>query len=292
LQTIQRTSKIKKKKQQLIIDCQRKWKALETSDLKKRERRRIIGETFNITDTTVKKYLKMGEDEIKSLDKQKNYKKRKTVMDDYMNIIYKMLRDGINPTIIYAYVKEKGYQGSETSLVNYIELFSKNNFNKSINIYWDINEEVYPEDIIIIKRYEVLKFILTKNPKTIKNEAIEQHINMIKEKYRIVNEIETIFTSFYKIIMGDDEDKLNDFLETYQDSKISSFCNGIKKDIVPVKNSISFTESSGFVEGNNNKFKLIKRIVYGRSKLVNLSKKCFLAFSIKRPSFNLLDLIP
>jgi len=26
--------------------------------------------------------------------------------------------------------------------------------------------------------------------------------------------------------------------------------------------------------------------------LVNLSKKCFLAFSIKRPSFNLLDLIP
>ncbi|MEE1031858.1 MAG: transposase, partial [Ruminococcus sp.] len=43
--------------------------------------------------------------------------------------------------------------------------------------------------------------------------------------------------------------------------------------MAPVKNAISHPESSGFVEGNNNKFKLIKRIVYGRSGLVNLSKK-------------------
>ncbi|WP_368757173.1 transposase, partial [Enterococcus avium] len=41
---------------------------------------------------------------------------------------------------------------------------------------------------------------------------------------------------------------------------------------------MSHSISSGFVEGNNNKFKLIKRIVYGRSGLVNLSKKCLLAF--------------
>ena len=33
-------------------------------------------------------------------------------------------------------------------------------------------------------------------------------------------------------------------------------------------------ESSGFVEGNNNKFKLLKRIVYGTIGLVNLAKKC------------------
>ena len=49
--------------------------------------------------------------------------------------------------------------------------------------------------------------------------------------------------------------------------------------------------SSGFVEGNNNKFKLIKRMVYGRSKIVNLTKKCKLAFLIKTKDFTLMDLI-
>ncbi|MCD8104733.1 MAG: transposase [Lachnospiraceae bacterium] len=67
--------------------------------------------------------------------------------------------------------------------------------------------------------------------------------------------------------------------------------NGLKKDIAPVKNAISLDVSSGFVEGNNNKFKLIKRIVYGRSKIVNLTKKCKLAFLIKTDDFNLMDLI-
>lgn len=61
--------------------------------------------------------------------------------------------------------------------------------------------------------------------------------------------------------------------------------------IISAKDTISHCESSGFVEGNNNKFKLIKRIVYGRSGLVNLTKKCKLAFLCKNQDFNLLDLV-
>ena len=64
-------------------------------------------------------------------------------------------------------------------------------------------------------------------------------------------------------------------------SGIQGFIKSIKKDIAPVKAAISFNESSGFVEGNNNKFKLIKRILYGRCNLVNLFKKCFSIFSLK-----------
>ena len=60
---------------------------------------------------------------------------------------------------------------------------------------------------------------------------------------------------------------------------LPSFTNGLKKDITAVKNAISYEINSGFVEGNNNKFKLIKRIVYGKQKICNLFKRCFLAFS-------------
>ena len=137
---------------------------------------------------------------------------------------------------------------------------------------------VYPSDVIVIKRSDLLKCILTLDPKKERNPTIVENLEIIKNKYHNVEKIETIFKEFHEIIMGDDESKLDEFLKKYGETKISSFCEGIKKDIAAVKQAISSTISSGFVEGNNNKFKLIKRIVYGKMKLVNLFKKCFVTF--------------
>jgi hypothetical protein len=234
----------------------------------------------------------MSQDEINSLDIPRNYKKRTTVMDDYINIIYKMMRDSISDDVIYFYVRYKGYNGSLRSLWKYIYLISKNNFPKRIfmNPKW-IMESVYPKNVTVIKRNDLLKYLLTINPKIKKDKTIQENIIIIKEKYPVVDKIETMFHSFHSIIMGDDPDEIDTFIDKYKDSEIGGLCDGIKKDIAPIKNAISYEVSSGFVEGNNNKFKLIKRIVYGRSKLVNLSKKCFLAFSIKQANFNLRDLI-
>lgn len=91
--------------------------------------------------------------------------------------------------------------------------------------------------------------------------------------------------------MGKEEEKLDEYLKKYGESEIQSFCNGIKKDLLPVENAISFSISSGFVEGNNNKFKVLKRIVYGRSGLVNLEKKCKLAFLSTTEDFSLSTLL-
>lgn len=90
---------------------------------------------------------------------------------------------------------------------------------------------------------------------------------------------------------GKDSSQLKVFIDKYESSPIQSFIDGIKKDIAPVKNAISHDVSSGFVEGNNNKFKLIKRILYGRANLVNLFKKCYLAFRAKRKDFVLKKLV-
>ena len=84
--------------------------------------------------------------------------------------------------------------------------------------------------------------------------------------------METVFNEFHTILMGNEPEKMDEFLERYSNGKLTAFCNEIKRDIAPVKNAISHPESSGFVEGNNNKFKVLKRIVYGRSGLVNLEK--------------------
>jgi hypothetical protein len=213
----------------------------------------------------------MMEEEIASLNQPTSYKKRKTVVDDYLNIIYKMLRDKVEPAAILAYTVKSGYGGNLNTMQKYIKLFAKNNFKLKLPMNWAYKFE-YPEDVVVIKRNKILKYITTKNPKVIRDENIEKYLDIIKERYEIVAVLEKVYDEFHKMIMGKEPDQLEDFIKEYETSAIEGFIEGIKKDIAPVKNAISHDVSSGFVEGNNNKFKLIKRILYGRADLVNLFK--------------------
>ena len=229
----------------------------------------------------------MSKQEIEALDNPKEYsKKKKALCDNYVNIIYKMASDGIVPEIILAYILKKGYTGSLYAADNHIKRIFKNNFNIVLPRGWR-SKYVYPSNIIVIKRNDILKYITTRNPNTKKDEAIKTNMEIIKKKYPIIDELEKSYITFHEILMGKDSSKLDSFIEEYRDSNIKSFVDGIKKDIAPVKNAISYATSSGFVEGNNNKFKLIKRILYGRSKIVNLFRKCYLPFLMNNVDFKL-----
>lgn len=214
-------------------------------------------------------------------------------MNDWLNVIYKMMRNGLSNETIYFYIKRQpDFAASDKSLETYIYLLGKNNFPERIRFNRKyLIEWVLPPEVVCIKRAEILKYLLTFNPRVKRNEELGKYIDVIKETYSVAEWVETVFKEFHEIIMGNDANKIDVFIQKYKDSKIKSFCNGLEKDIAPVKNAISYSESSGFVEGNNNKFKLIKRIVYGRSGLVNLEKKCKLAFLPKNEDFSLIDLV-
>ena len=121
-------------------------------------------------------------------------------------------------------------------------------------------EKKYPDDVTVIHRNELLKHILTIDPKKAKNKTISENLDIIMQKIPIVAKVAAMFQEFHEVLMGKDPEKVDEYIEKYADSEIASFCTGLKKDIAPVKNAISSDVSSGFVEGNNNKFKLIKRI--------------------------------
>lgn len=150
-------------------------------------------------------------------------------------------------------------------------------------------EMSYPKDVIIIKRYDLLKCILTIDENK-KDKEITKYLDLIISKYPIVKKIGDLFKDFHDIMFSKNPDLLDKFISNY-DETIPSFCNGLKKNIAPVKNAISYTINSGFVEGNNNKFKLIKRIVYGKEKLVNLFKKSYLCFLATTDNFNIEDIV-
>lgn len=282
----QKQAESRREKQQLIRTIQTYWAETEKKDPFH------LAHQFNIHPITLKKYLQMTEEDLCQMGQPRNYKKRKTVMDDYLNIIFKMMQDGHPDDIIYFYLRYSGCDKNQKTVWSYIQTISKNNFSGRKSMHSNrLFRQVYPEDVRMIRRNRLLNYLLTVNPKTKKEHQIEEYLPAIKEKYPIVSETETIFREFHTIIMGDSPDDLDIFIHAYQDSPIDSFCQSIKRDIAPIKNAISHSISSGFVEGNNNKFKLIKRIVYGRSGLVNLSKKCLLAFSATQEDFSLSDLL-
>jgi len=241
---------------------------------------------FFISLPTAKKYIGMTADEVTAMNERNAYKKRRTIFDDYLNIIYKMLRDKVSPEIIISYIVRKGYAGNPNTLQTKIQRIAKNNFNINLIRDWGYKFD-YPNNVLVFKRSEVLRYIATKNPKIKRDENIGKHIDIIKEKYKIVELLENIYNDFYETIMGKDPNKLEIFIDQYEFSVIKGFIDGIKIDIISVKNAISSELSSGFVEGNNNKFKLIKRILYGRAKLSTLFKKCYLAFKFGLDDFNI-----
>lgn len=244
-----------------------------------------IAEEFEISLISLKKYKNMTDEEVNNIDKIKEYKKSKSKMDDYSNIIYKMLRDNISHEYIFAYVKLKGCKASNKYILDYINLVAKNNgFNyKSRSIFVELE---YPSDVTVITRYDLLKYLLTLDEKKQKNYIIQENIELIYEKYPIAKQIKTAFKDFHDVMFSAEPNNLDIFIELYKDY-FSTFCNGLKKDIAPVKNAISFEINSGFVEGNNNKFKLIKRIVYGKSKLCNLFKRNYISFLSTLDNFDI-----
>ena len=251
-----------------------------------------VATAFGIAHHTALKYLQMAEDEVQRLGSVQERYKRPTPADNYLNIIYKMQRDGYTDDIIYHYVIRKGYEGNKATLWKHIYCISLNNFtDRKVKHPLHYMKWLYPPDVTVIKRGSLLRYILTRDPKKERDETVGCYINKIKAKYPVVEFVEKIFSEFYAAIMWKNPDAINEYIEKYQDSRIAGFCDWIKKDIAPVKNAVSMDASSGFVEGSNNKFKLIKRTLYGRAGLINLTKKCKLAFASKDAEFSLADLL-
>lgn len=182
----------------------------------------------------------MTEAEINGLDAPANYKKRDSPMNAWLNVIFKMMLDGHSSETIYFYLlAQPEFQEGARQAEKYIYLIGKNNFpgRPAFNVKY-LTEWIYPPDVTVISRTSLLKYLLTVNPKTKMDKEVEEHIDAIKEKFPAAAKVEEIFREFHCILMGKEPDRLDEFLEKYEDSEIKSFCNGIKRDIAPVKNAI------------------------------------------------------
>ncbi len=78
-----------------------------------------------------------------------------------------------------------------------------------------------------------------------------------------INKFRTVYSNKCLVL-------LNDFVAKYSAcsvKQLASFASGLRLDWEAVKNSVTSKLSNGYVEGNNNRIKMIKRTMYGRAKV-------------------------
>ena len=268
-----------------------------------------LAEKYKTDARTVGRYCRMTPEEVEALkdsttagtvkDKpRKPGKKRARRIDCVKYIIYKLLVCG--HTVGDIFWKIKGMKDPATGkdlctltdegLIKGILTIHKIAFPSipapDASQYLDVK---YEDGVYVIRRCELLKYLVTVNPKTKKNKILETYEPLILDRFYSVREVQTMFKDFHSAIMGDDEKAIDRFIAKYKDGVLRNFCRSLSQDLEQVKNAVRYTYSSGPVEGGNSKFKNLKRISGGRLQLNSLSQKCKLGFWSTLDGFKLSD---
>lgn len=235
---------------------------------------------YGISRSAVTKYLGMSDEDVEGL-KDISPRKSHSMVDGYENMIYKMLGDHIPAIEVSAYVQKHGYTGSVTALNSKITAIALNNYGRKLSRFSFVTAH-YPEGVEVISRGSILKYILIKDKDKMKDSPVALNFDLIRKAYPIIDWVKAAWERFHSILMGHNPDLLDPFLDDYEDSAIAPFVNGIRRDEDAVRNAIIYDLNSGFVEGDNNKFKVIKRIMYGRASTYYLGKRFYAASYVVR----------
>jgi len=100
----------------------------------------------------------------------------------------------------------------------------------------------------------------------------------IFNKHLELTDLKDIVEGFQKIMKTKKISLLNQWIDTILQSSFTamqSLGNGIKMDLDAIINSLCFDENNGFLEGNINRLKAIKRSMFGQAKFPLLKSKVF-----------------
>lgn len=190
----------------------------------------------------------------------------------YAGDIKAMLSEGKTFKQISAAIREKGYNGSDSTIRMFAtrerkimkETATPGGTGEKIERKWLISLLYRPIDKVSAIR--------------------EEQLDRIIEEYPVIGQIYDTVSGFKQTLFAKKESELDKWLEeteALEIDELSSFVNGIKRDIDAVKNAIRFDYHNGLAEGSVNKLKVVKRIMYGRNSFELLKGK-LLRLELKR----------
>lgn len=220
---------------------------------------------------TIKKYIQ-GEPS----DLCKHTRKRN---NPYENRVINLIKNGYIEKQIVDILLSEGYKLSTSNARHMIRKVVRDN-NLNINKYSPVSNSIKTKNGAKDKKYIYLKRSCIFDHLWIDTELSEKEKNHIYANYPKVFSLKKCIMEFRELFKKKSLTLLYIFIDKYINidiSELSSFVNGLLRDIEAVENSVCSDLSNGFVEGTNSKLKMIKRTMYGICSKKLLAAKLMLA---------------
>ena len=191
----------------------------------------------------------------------------------YRDYVIKCLKDGIHQAEIVRKLWARGYTGCKSNAEYYIKSVREENGITGVK-YLDLHQRKQTAGLTLnetrITEKELMERIwMGKGFTSEEREALNKsHPTLLK--------LECCVRKFKEIFETKNMAKLYLFIIEYTNSsmkRIAGFAKGLQKDIEAVENAVASEISNGFVEGTNNRVKMIRRMSFGRCGRVLLSAK-------------------
>ena len=189
---------------------------------------------------------------------------RPSLLDDYKPYLHQRWNEGCaNVRQLHAELKERGYKGSYGTIRDYVLPFREAG-------------AAPPAVPGPPKARDLASWILT-DPDNLDDE--KEKLARARERCPHLDALAGHVTEFAKILTGLHGDRLDDWItavEADDQPDLHSFARGLRRDHDAVLNGLTMPWSSGVVEGNVNRLKMIKRQMYGRATFDLLRKRVLL----------------
>lgn len=218
---------------------------------------------------TIRRYIHGDPNDLCKNDRKRN--------NPYENRIINLIETGYIEKQIVDILLSEGYKLSTSNARHMIRKVVKDN-NLKINKYSPVSNSIKTKTGAKDEKYTYLKRSYIFNYLWMDAELSEQEKNHIYANYPKVFSLRKCIMEFREIYITKNVALLYIYIDKYiNNNELSSFINGLLRDIEAVENSICSDLSNGFVEGTNSKLKMIKRTMYGRCRKELLAAKLMLA---------------
>ncbi len=190
---------------------------------------------------------------------------RPSVLDQFKPYLHQRWNQGHTcATRLFEEIRAQGYRGSAGIVRNYLRPFRQLGTTP-------------PPAPTPPKLRHVTSWIL-RHPDSLDTDQ-QQQLKDVLARCPHLDAVANHVASFAEIMCGLHGDRLGDWIarvEADQLPDLHSFTGGLKRDLAAVVNGLTLPYSSGAVEGNVNRIKMLKRQMYGRTSFDLLRKRVLL----------------
>jgi transposase len=222
-----------------------------------------IARRVGLSRRTLERWIKKGD-----FPEAKRRRKRRSAFDPYAEYVLKRWEAGCeNGSQLWREIKDQGYQGSAQTVYRFLI-----SLRKKQRIIW--KPEVPHAPLQDFSANDAV-WLFARDPTDL-DENEQETLSMICQASETARTTYQFVQEFRYLLHHREGEKLDDWLANVTKSQIRelrSFVLGIERDKAAVVAGLTLPQNNGMVEGNVNKLKLIKRMMYGRAEFPLLRQR-------------------